>query len=212
MMFILFLIFFSIGASEHSVNYHVATTQPVVRYDIETLKRRVSDEQLIKEIEDRQRRIGASTEIFKDYARYNILYSDTDIEKIPHILRRLRKENYPVYEALSRDVIKRWCQKNGDSSPDSDVRQVELFEPTATEHGKFRTLPQPSAVNLNEFLLMQLKQEHQINVTNMQQQHEDDMLQKKNALHRFYFTGTVALITSIISVVQGILLARKCDD
>ena len=170
----------------------------IQKYNLARLRQESESPTFMRDIEDRQQRIGASTEVFVDYIHEHGLFTAEDEGILPDILRNLRRENYDLYENISREVMKEWHLRNS-GSESSGSQEIEAL----------RDNPSPQ---LNEFLLARLKHEHEVNLVHLRQQHEQAMQERRQAQRKFYISTVAALVTTLISIAQAIFLGKKEAD
>lgn len=163
--------------------------QEIEKYNLQRLEQERESPDLIERLQDRARKVGASTEVFIDYIHDHNLFTHDDAELLPDILRSIRREDYDVYDKISRVVLEEWRRNNSESTSSDD------HEP-----------------HLDAFLLARIKNEQQQRMLQMQQQHEHLMNQQRFTQRKFYISSLAAVITTLISVVQAYFLSKKESD
>ncbi len=188
LLFIIFSVFGGDGPEKNKVE----------RYNLTRLAESDSSE-LLRTIDDPRKLVRANTEVFIDYVRRNSLFADEDEVDLPAIIKKVRKEGNGIFSDLSRNVIREWHRNNTPPPSPESSEPISLLVPVKGER------------KLNEFLLERLKNEQQIQLASMRNKHEEALQAKRFEQNKFYATTCVALITTIISIIEAFFLFKSTN-
>ena len=177
----------------------------VERYNLTRLSESDNSE-LLRTMDDPNKLVRANTEVFLDYVRRNSLFVDDDEIDLPAIIKKVRKEGNGIFDSLSRSVIREW-HRNHTPPPSPEPSFAKASDDESSEPLSL-LVPVQGERKLNVFLLERLKNEQQIQLAFMRNKHEEALQAKRFEQNKFYATTCVALVTTIISLIEAFFLLK----
>ena len=164
-------------------------------------------------------RIGASTDVFVDYIKKHPGFSDSDEGVLPDTLRKLREEDYDLYESISHSAIAEWQRSSSAATPSSaSMFSSSLPEGTPLPYGIVTPTPNNSPREsvhkqhnhyLDLILLQRLKNEQEARMEVLSIKHENEMQKRTMAQNKFYVTTLVSVISTLIALIEAAILIKK---